>query len=90
MNQDRVLDSDGVTGTTLVYTRFCGCEIAASDLKVLLMEGNETYGLRGKTFAPLVKGVEIDPEAFEFNLSKARTGVGEPTTYPNQSVENGR
>ncbi len=84
------LDSDDVAETTLVYEKFCGGGIAASDLKVLMMEGDEKYGLRGKTFAPLVEGVEVDLDAFEFNLSKATSGDSEPRTFPNQSVENGR
>lgn len=84
------LDADGVAETTLVYTKFCGGGLSAADLKVLMMEGDEKYGLRGKRFVPLPSADSVDLDTFAFNLSEVKGAETEEGTTTHQSKKDGR
>ena len=82
------LDSNGITETTIVYKYACRSDVSLADMKVLMHENNNKYGLRGHTLIRAWKPFNtMDLTKYEYNLEK----VIENTTYTdNFSKYNGR
>lgn len=66
------LDSNGITETTIVYKIACRSDVSLANMKVLMHENNNKYGLRGHTLIRLWKPYNtMDLTKYEYNLEKA-------------------
>lgn len=66
------LDNNGITETTIVYKIACRSDVSLADMKLLMHENSNKYGLRGHTLIRAGKPyINMDLTNYEFNLEKA-------------------